>query len=204
MEEPFNADSLRPKIDDLTAGSRLAFLLSCAERLFPNYMAFTTHHAWGKPDALQEALDLGWKSLEGQTVTKVEIANAMSRCEAATPDMDAFGSELASAALDAAVGCALVLELLIGDDSSKVLEGASQTIDTVDMYVQELEQLVPQDPLRERKILRHPLMQDELKRQREDLDVLSQVDWSQQHVVADLARRWRRPAISNIGLARTE
>jgi uncharacterized protein len=102
-----------------------------------------------------------------------------------------------AAGLDAAVCCAFVLELLRKDDSKKVIEGASLARDTVDMYVQELEFLHPQDPKLEEKILRHPLMQRELKRQREDFDLLEKVDLSGS-TIEDLARRWRKPATSNI------
>ncbi len=48
--------------------------------------------------------------------------------------------------------------------------------DSVDMYVQELEDMDPADPELEEKILAHKLMQEELRRQREDLEFLNTLD----------------------------
>ena len=201
MEEPFRADSLQRMIDRLPARGRLAFLLSCAERLLPNYFAFSRAESWGDPSALREAMDLGWAAFAGEQIATTVIEISLRRCEAVTPDTEQFPSALVSAALDAAVCSALVLDYLLGGESQKVVEGASLARDTVDMHVQELENLSPDDPLLEGKILRHSLMQRELARQSKDLDLLQRTDWTHPDVVTALRSRWRAPGISNIGTA---
>jgi uncharacterized protein len=201
MEQPFNPADLRTKLDRLSPRGRIVFLLSCAERLAPNYSAFSTHHGWGDAGALQQALELGWRYLFGQKVDAGEVHRCLARCEAATPDTEDFDSEYVSSGLDAIVCCAFVLELLIEDNSQKVVEGASLARDTVDMHIQEAESLHPQDPALEEKIFRHPLMQRELQRQREDLEMLTQIDLAGDDI-EELSRRWRDPPVSNIGRLR--
>ena len=201
MEQHFNPDDLRSKIDRLSHRGRIAFLLSCAERLTPNYAAFSKHHGWGDVDALQQALDLGWRYLSGQKVDADEVHCCLTRCETATPDTEDFESEYVSSGLDAAVCCVFVLELLLQDDLQKVVEGASLARDTVDMYIRELEPLDPQDPALEEKIFRHPLMQRELQRQRKDVELLTEIELTGDDI-EDLSRRWRDPPVSNIGRPR--
>jgi len=202
MEELLNTDFLRTRLRGLPASGRLAFLLSCAERLYPNYVEFSRYHGWGDPKALQQAIELGWTSLAKEVIPRTEVEECLARVEAVTPSTEDFDSEFVSPALDAAVCCASVLEFLLTGDLEKIVEGAVLARDTVDMFVQEREKFDAQDPLLESKITRHPLMQQELSRQRTDLDLLSRANWVSSEVVADLARRWRRPAMSNIGLPR--
>ncbi|WP_338863650.1 DUF416 family protein [Myxococcus stipitatus] len=196
MEQPFNADALVRRLGRLSLQARLAFLLSCAERLIPNYAVFSRHHGWGNPGVLRHALDLGWSYLSGNWVERGDIEGCLARCKDVTPDTEDFVSEHVSAGLDAAVCCAFTLELLLKDDSKKVMEGASLARDTVDMHVQALENLDPRDSELEQKIFRHPLMQRELKHQREDLEMLERMDLSRRDIEA-LARRWRSPVASD-------
>ncbi|WP_342376338.1 YjaG family protein [Myxococcus stipitatus] len=197
MEQPFNPDALAQRIGQLSLHARLAFLLSCAERLIPNYAAFSRHHGWGHPGTLRDALDLGWRQLSGNAVERGEIEACLGYCEDMTPDTEDFQSAYVSAGLDAAVCCASILELLLKDDSAKVVDGASLACGTVDMHVQELERYDSQEPELEQKIFRHPLMQRELRRQREDLDLLETMSLSSSDIEV-LARKWRNPAASNI------
>jgi uncharacterized protein len=199
MATSFGATPIQPRLTRLPHRAKIAFLLSCAERLVPNYVVFWKHHGWGDLKSLRQALDLGWRCLGGQTIEPYIVMLCRARCEAATPDTEKFSSKYVSPALDAAVACTLVLDLLLDDDAQTILEGATVARDTVDMYVQEIESLDPSDPEREKKILRHPLMQRELRRQREDLELLERIELSHD-AIETLARRWRSPPASNIDL----
>lgn len=201
MEGPLSAQSLQAEVEGLPDKGRLAFLLSIAERLYPNYAAFSRSERWGDPSQLRHAMDLGWAALAGNQVNTSAIEGNLSRLESVTPDTERSRSPLVSAALDAAVCGALVLEFLLGGEAEKILEAASLARDTVDMYVQELTSLDAQDPLLEGKILRHPLMQRELGRQKSDLNLLRQLDWTQPDTAAALRTKWRAPAVSNIDIA---
>lgn len=203
VENTFDASALRRRIDRIGRKGQLAFMLSCAERLAANYDAFSRHHGWGDPTVLQQALDLGWRCLAGEEIESSDIISCLKRCDAVTPNTEEFDSEYVSSGLDAAVCCMLVLEFLLDNDCQKVVEAASLARDTVDMYVQGAEDIHPHDPDLESRILQHPLMQRELKRQREDLDLIESSDLSGD-TVEMMGHRWRHPTTSNIDRSRIE
>ena len=168
----FDRDFLAKELSTLPKTHRLAFTASCAERLFPNYVAFSRETNWGDAKVLREALDEVWKILSRQVVEKERIAKLMALCDQITPDTEVFDSIYASLALDAANAVYTMLMCVTDCTVQKAVEVASYVRDTVDMYVQELEDLDYNDPHFEKKILQHPLMAKELKKQRGDLSVL--------------------------------
>jgi len=203
IECSFDSSALRKRIEELSCSHKIVFLLSCAERLAPNYAAFTRHHSWGDFTVLLKALDFGWRYLYGEKLKRNEIEICLAQCEQQAPDTNEFDSEFVSPALDAAVCCSLLLKFLLYCEPELVIEGASLARDTVDMYVQEIDVMTPLDVDREQKILRHPMMRRELERQRKDLDFLERSDLTTD-TVTELERRWRAPIRSNIDLLREE
>lgn len=198
MMQAFDPEILLRSLNGLVPESRIAYALSCTERLFPNYLVFAHHHSWGDSEAIREALDLAWQVLTSGMRDLPTTHHLRNRVQQAEPDTNMFDSIYVSPALDAAASAGLTLELMIDDDARHVVDIASLARDTVDMYIQEHEGMAPNDPLLERRILEHPLMQQELQRQAHDLVVLSNMVWSQQNASA-LQRAWRAPARSNIG-----
>ncbi len=183
----------------MSFSSVLAFMLSCAERLFPNYLVFARCHGWGDPEALQEALDIGWQVLSGGTVNDNSLDDVRASCEAAEPNTEEFDSIYVSPGLDAAVIAGMVIDFVRQKDESIAAEAALLCRDTVDMYVQELEGMDANAVDLEVQIQRHPLMQRELARQRSDVERLSKrfvCPEQRQSIEAD----WRAPSVSNIGL----
>jgi uncharacterized protein len=199
MEPVFNEARLLQHLEGLHPQSGLAFALSCAERLYPNYLAFVRAHAWGDSEAVRQALDLAWRALGPSPISAEERDTLLARCEAAAPDTEEFASGHVSAALDAACAACLLLEFLRDGDAGLVAQLAALCRDTVDMYVQELEQLAPPDPNLEERIHTHRLMQQELARQRADLALLREPPVAAEQLSA-LMSRWRAPQVSNIGL----
>ncbi|HJK90575.1 MAG TPA: hypothetical protein RMH85_26305 [Polyangiaceae bacterium LLY-WYZ-15_(1-7)] len=61
--------------------------------------------------------------------------------------------------------------------------------DSVDLIVQEQEEMDPRDPKRELRILEHPLMQQELVRQQRDLSEASQLAAGDEEGVLVFRRR---------------
>jgi uncharacterized protein YjaG (DUF416 family) len=177
----------------------LAFSLSCAERLLPNYERFVREHSWGNVGAIRNALDVGWAVLGGQIVDPEVLRTCHRQCEEVTPDTEEFDSPYVSAGLDAAGAACLVLDLVKARDPVSAADIASLAHDTVDMYVQELLNLDSGDREFENKILLHPLMQRELHRQRADLDLLKSVVFSGQ-TISVLKSEWRDVRRSNIDL----
>jgi uncharacterized protein YjaG (DUF416 family) len=194
-EWTFDEKELRRRLALLDHRARVAFALSCAERLLPNYHAFVREQAWGNATPLRNALDAGWTWLRGDAPS-VDPAALKDACEAEAPDTEDFDSILVSPALDAANAAALVLELILTGDGEKAAEIALLDRDTVDMYVQEIIGIPPNAPDLENRIRLHPLMQAEIARQAEDLRLL-EGPWNE----PDVGKRWFSPATSNIGLS---
>ena len=195
----FCESTLNSLLEPLGPKRRFAFALSCCERLYPNYVAFVRKYRWGDSSILREALDSCWSRLRGD-LDEIEVENLKERLEAITPDTDDFSGTLVSPALDAAVAAHLLMESLTDDSISTIIDIASLCRDTVDMHLSELENLDSSDPNTETKIMSHKLMQAELLRQRVDIEVLSRVDLDDVREVDALARKWKNPSSSNIGL----
>lgn len=189
----FDPVALKNLLTKLAPQQRLAFSLSCGERLYPNYVAFAAEQGWGEPSALRSALDLVWDVILDQPHSQADVRELKKRVEEAEPDTEDFGTILGSSALDAAATAGLVLVLLEADDPDVAVEIASLARDSVDMYIQVIEHLDPSDTELERKILRHPLMQAELRRQREDVRQLSSTPWT--------SKEARRKGAQHLGVA---
>ncbi len=71
-----------------------------------------------------------------------------------------------------------------------IVEAVTLVHDSVDMYVQELEDMDPADPDLEENILGHELMQNELRRQREDLEFLSMLDDDMSVFMMAVKNKW--------------
>ena len=91
-----------------------------------------------------------------------------------------------------------LLELIASDDSDLAVEIAEHAVDTIDRYIQDLEDMSPFDLHREERIRDHPLMHTEVRTQLEDLELIRN-DTSPE-VISRLRRTRRDPPRSSIGL----
>jgi uncharacterized protein YjaG (DUF416 family) len=162
-------------------------------------VAFSEEHRWGDADALRKALDWGWRTLDGLPIEKRDLDEMRRAVDAAIPDADDFSTILVSSAMDAAIATKLLLQFVDGRKFESVLEVASLCRDTVDMYVSAGNNEVLENGTTEDLIVAHPLMQEELRRQREDARALASL--TEFDTAKDvLKQRWRDQAQSNIGL----
>lgn len=195
MSEVFDEVSLMERLSRLEKRGWVVFSLACTERMLPNYRRFAIDHNWGDVQPLIAALDSGWTWLERGQVDEVSLQDILGACQVQAPNTEDFDSVYVSPALDAACAAEGVVRLLLESDPRFVLEIATLAVDTVDMYVQELEGMTPESSDLEERIRLHPLMQAELLNQRSILEAIDRgVSFS------EAVGRWRRPDLSNIGL----
>lgn len=180
-------------IQNLDARGRVAFGLSCGERMFPNFKKFARDFDYGHEAELREALDRGWGWLQNPA-SQPGLKKYASRLLKFAPETEDFDTILVSSALDAVNVCSLLLELCCGAKDAECLEISTLSRDSVDMYVQELEDLNPRDPDLEVKIATHPLMIAEVSRQIGDLETLAG-SWT----VDQLEEAWRKPKRGSLG-----
>lgn len=195
----FDEETLAAVLGELSPRHRAAFAAAVCERLLPNYVAFSRETGWGEPEVLRTVLDEVWAFVRGATLASRALREREAQVERATPDTEDFDTYLVSPALDAGAALLAALECVRTTDASKAAEAAGMARDTVDMYVQELEDMSPGDRELEEKILNHPLMVRELERQEADLLALRQAEVIDDALVARL-RALGQDGPSNIGL----
>ncbi|WP_438023391.1 DUF416 family protein [Sorangium sp. So ce233] len=195
--DAFNGSALEWSLASLPREALIAFGLSCCERLYPNYVAFKRETGWGEPDVLRKGLDLAWGVLEGFGPSHDSVNSAWQEVQRAEPETEDFDTILVSSALDAAAAVGLVLKFIEEGGVGTIVEIASLCRDTVDMFVQDQDGLVSNDPKLKERILNHRLMQRELQRQQDDLLALRSFSGLPTEV-ARLRENWRNPQKSNI------
>jgi hypothetical protein len=193
-------DAIRENAATLSRPAKIAFVLSIAERLFPNYVVFSRRRRWGDPTTLRRAMDVAWDLLSGEVPSAKTLRELRQAVEEAAPDTEKFKDPLVSAALDAATAVESLVNLLRDDDAEHVVDATSYARDTVDLYVQELEDMDTDDPDLEERIRTHALMQRELRRQDDDLEYLRQTPIGPDDVDA-LRQRWSNVTTSPIDVS---
>lgn len=197
--EKFNKDLLIAELNMFDCNRTLAFALSCAERLYPNYLIFEREEGEMNREVLADALNNTWLLVNGEKWPPEEIADSMKACESSTPYSDDFDSLFVSSAQDACLSVCCILDYLLKPDLERIAQVASYAIDSVDLYVQEIENMEPHSPNLEQNILYHPLMQQELCLQKRALAELKNLS-SQKDFFSNFQAGWRKPQYSCLGL----
>ncbi len=177
----------------VSAQLRAAFAAACAERLLPAYVAFSARTGRGDPAALAEILERIWKDVLGDKRDVKEVRAELARCMALIPGgNDERWVDEQAYADDAASAVAYTLRTLESGEPQEAAWAARRAYEALDHHVMHRLGIEGED-----QILRHPLVQAELSRQRRDLDALLGVardtDRSTQ-VIAELRGRAKAEA----------
>jgi uncharacterized protein YjaG (DUF416 family) len=174
MQPKFNAAALKTRLSGMPFIGQLIFGALCCERLLPNFLQFAQDESsLGVP--LRAALDVAWSIAEGQAADTDDTRAKSAACEASAPSSDESDSLLVTAAQDACFAICSLLDYALKLDTNDIVEVARFATDSIDLFVQEVNSLHPQDPQLEQKILNDPLMQRELVQQDLDLEQLVRV-----------------------------
>jgi uncharacterized protein YjaG (DUF416 family) len=176
---------VRNALATLLPWKQIAFMACCCERMLPNYRKFNSETGFGNPDVLAYALDIVWNWIESDKI-QCEIATLVMECEQQAPTTFDFSSPFTSAALDVANAIASTVEAIGDPTEDRAIEVASLSRDTVDLFVQQVDNLDPNATDLESKILGNAYMQDELRNQRKDLEKLISLSSDRCLVVAAL------------------
>jgi hypothetical protein len=196
----FNSSTLKERLKRLDTKRQLTFGVLCCERLLPNYLAFQKDSGWGDVAPVRQALDYVWAFLCGQQLDPQEIKKSIELCESAAPNSDDFVSLYVTSAQDACFAVCGLLDYLLESDVDKIVQAATYATDSVDLYVQEIENMTPNDPQLEKKILSHRLMQRELAQQEEDLKAIELTAYLSQEFLAQRKESWNNNGKSNLDL----
>lgn len=166
----------------------VAFMAACAERMLPNYVRFAEESGFGNPNVLRDAIDAAWRWLQSDAA-EPNLEVLKQRCEDITPDTADHASAYTSAALDASVAATLLIEALQTGNKQLALDVSSLARDTVDLWVQDLHALDPQESDFEDRIRCDPLMQSELRAQITDIHELDEFRSARSVAVRSLLER---------------
>lgn len=175
MENEFNKDELKQKLIKLPFWKQLVFLLIVCQRLLPSFRAFAAEIGFQGKGQLDDLLSKAWNSLLNG-ISSTDFSSEATLAESLAPDTEEFDTVLVSSALDATIATSLLMKAFSDQQIDTIIEAVTLIRDSVDMYVQELEDMDPTDLALEQNILGHELMQRELRRQREDLEFLGTLD----------------------------
>jgi uncharacterized protein YjaG (DUF416 family) len=173
MEDDFQnfLDGLGERLAELSTYSQCAFATACCERHFRDYEEFVKVDGWGDIVSLREIVDFGWRALSTDVSVPTDL---VERCQKAIPDSEDFSSPASGAALCVGVMVAYLADFLTSRNTQDVVWIASNARDLVDQkVVLALEDGILITPSIERKINSSEPMRDELKAQREILELAS-------------------------------
>ncbi len=200
MLPSFNKKKLLGKLIKLDNKRQLAFGVSCCERILPNYLAFQKNTGWGNIKPIRKAINLAWSSLSGNPHNPKDLKQAIIDCENVTPKSEDFVSFYADLAQDVCFAVYYLLDYLLENDINKIIYVATYATDSVDLYVQEIENMAPNDPELEQKILNHKLMQRELAQQEKELNFIEGASTFDHNSLSQIKELWDNNGKSNLDL----
>ena len=130
---------------------QLELAISICENLFSDYQDFYNETQWGNPGILLDAIKL-CQLYNKQDIDETSLKNIISKVEKIIPDTESFVN--ASYALNASAAVFETLEFIIDRDQKHILNIGTYLIDTVDLKIQEV------DNLTEQQIDNQPMMKD--------------------------------------------
>lgn len=199
MEAEFDEEKLQQRLAKLVFWKQLVFLLIVCQRLIPSFSEFSKETGAVGESKLRGFLAKAWKSLLADDA-KVDFSNEMNEAESLAPDTEDSDSIYVSSALDAAVAVSLLMKSFSDNSTDTIVEAVTLIRDSVDMYVQELEDMDPNASDLEQNILNHELMQKELKRQRESLEFLETLGDDISVSIMQVKNKWFDREESCLGL----
>ncbi|TSJ40643.1 DUF416 family protein [Mucilaginibacter corticis] len=157
---------IKNEVQLLSDVKKIAFAALTSEKLYPNYVFFQKNTGWGNAGILESALVVIYQSmLNRNKIDKEIIKDSIFAVDSITPDTEDFPGLLTSFALDSCTSIYNTLNYLLDNNIEHIIDVAIYARDTVDMFVQEKEDLEYSDPYFELKIVNDQFMVRETNRQ---------------------------------------
>ncbi|GAA0894556.1 hypothetical protein GCM10009122_42370 [Fulvivirga kasyanovii] len=159
---------LKETLKILNRQQKLVFAFWISKRLFSNYAFFHKETSFGDIDVLLDGLSLIDRYLFiDSTFVKDEVIKCIAQIDENTPDTNDYSQITVSFALDACVALTESLSYILDNNDQRIVNVASCARDTVDMFVQEKEELNYDDSEFEFKIQNDEFMKNEIRAQRD-------------------------------------
>jgi uncharacterized protein YjaG (DUF416 family) len=167
----YDEPHLKRLLDELPKKPRIVFAAQCAERLAPAYPPFAERNG-RDPNELALLLERLWQDLDGAEMSRDAVQAHCDLTLALVPDDDDPWFGLAFYASDAAAAVAYAFSVRLTGDSQDAAWAARRAYEALDYFVVTHAAIDRNVPGAEARILSDPRIQQELTRQRRDLDEL--------------------------------
>lgn len=141
----------KKQLETLSYPKQIDLALTVCNKLYPNYQTFVEIHHWGDPDLLMQAIHLCEES-KADSVDRTKTEGMLTKVDTIIPDMDDFGDEISSYALNASAAVYETLQFVLDNDKAHIYNVGVCLTDTVDSQIQE------ERDLNETEIEQHPNM----------------------------------------------
>ncbi len=170
---------IKQLIKPLSFQAKALFAAITSERLYPNYVLFQERTAWGNSLLLKDAIALIYQyTINNSLISVEEVEYFKTRIDLIMPDTEDFEGTLTSWALDACTTLINTLNFFISKDDQDIFWVASTSIDTVDFFLYEKEQMGTLDSSDEIQTEHDEFMVREKQRQKDLIAKLSKIDLS--------------------------
>ncbi|MCR8559915.1 YjaG family protein [Mucilaginibacter sp. BJC16-A38] len=167
----------RNALELISDKGKIIFAALTCEKLYPNYVFFKKVTNWGDSNILAEGLSLLFQCLLNKDLIRVQnVENAILNIEKVTPNTEDFPEIFVSFALDACTSIYSSLSFLLDNNSDKIVDVAVYARDTVDMFIQEKDDLNSLDSSIDIQIEHDDFMIKEKNRQRVLIETLANID----------------------------
>ena len=166
--------------------NKVLFSALTCEKLLLNYNYFSSLENWGDKSILDDPMVLYYEFIKNNIIDEIELERISRLIEDIAPDTEDFNSPLVSYALDACCAFEDTINFLKTFDYHYVLNVSSYARDTVDMFIQEIENLDPNDIFLDKKIHQNKYYQNEFNRQKNILNYLSNITEITPNVITEL------------------
>lgn len=198
-----NANQFLKAVSQLQGWRECAFLLSLAERSFPNYALFADAVGLKTGAKMRQMLDLGWGMLQ-EDVAESAIPQLLAKLEGLSPDVEAYDAYGVYPAFDF---CQLLEQALLNrlnPAKHRATEASQMATGTVMSFIEMSEG----DELDEDGLVRllevHPLMKEDKTFQRDLVLGLKRQRTPTQQFTERLRIDAANDGVSNLGISLTE
>lgn len=155
-------------LTDLSTKMQLAFALLVFERMLPSLVAFSMDTGFDDSCYLH-AKDAAWASLQN-----VPVDPSLSEaCRRGAPDTEEYSHDLTSFALDAALAMSDIMEFTQDGCADHIERVSTRAGESVYLYVNGLDDSVVIPAEKVSCLAFHPLMEEEHRREEEDIKFLA-------------------------------
>lgn len=160
-------EKILKSLEKLNDQQLIAFCYLCSKYMIDNYIFFSKKYNWGDIFILNDTLNTINKILISKKKENINLNKMILSVDKQIPDTNDFSSLLCSFALDSSNCILETLKFINTNKVENVKNVATFCRDTVDMFIQEIEDLNYNDTKIEEDISNHELMLSELCRQKE-------------------------------------